>query len=200
MSGWRCCRVFLLTSSVGSSRRVEKSISSAHSGTWSRIRISIIRRSTKTDLRKASCTAAPGLTGIQISPESAGGRMAGWGAEIVPRGGGVRQADSHILAGYPGQRICCQQPCCENRRTPESVGQRLALAWRARWDGGVPGAYVSHPSPVAGIIDRVHLQLPAHQESVTTWIPTGSWCRLSETASDDPLKSDMDELRSRRRG
>ena len=38
MSGWRCCRVFLLTSSVGSSRRAEKSISSAHSATRSRIK------------------------------------------------------------------------------------------------------------------------------------------------------------------
>ena len=75
MSGWRRWSVFLLTSPVDSSRSVEKSISVAHSGAWWRIRISAMRRSAKTDLRKASCMESPGRWGLQVG---GGVRAFGW--------------------------------------------------------------------------------------------------------------------------
>ena len=74
MSGWRRWCVFLLTSAVDSSRSVEKSICVAHSGAWWRMRISAMRGSAKTDLRKASCMESPGWGGLQ-----GGGRLWAFG-------------------------------------------------------------------------------------------------------------------------
>ena len=71
--GWRRCSVFLLTSPVDSSRSVEKSIFAAHSGAWPWIRISTMRRSAKTDLRKASCMESPGWWGLQAGGRGGGG-------------------------------------------------------------------------------------------------------------------------------